>query len=200
MLGSSWWNTIVHFVSTQGSNGLIDALAGVIASALIALIAFVIRKSTLSFSKIAQWLLAIVRKDRKYYKFEKAYLTWIINRHRYLGLLPARTVAARWGEGRRIVDLEKVYVTLQVSVQGGDQDGTEMYDRDILSWRRQPWFYLPLKHYQWISFPLLTLSVISTFLIIIFHFSSYLWSVTAFLVVLLAYSAPRHFLAKGVGK
>src|SRR2546429_6578794 len=56
------------------------------------------------FVRFAIWFWAILRKQGKDYAFEKAYLSWLINRHRYLGLLPARIVAARWGEGRRIVD------------------------------------------------------------------------------------------------
>jgi len=76
MFGTGWWNTFVHFVSTWGSNGLVDALAGVIAGVLLTLIGFFFRKIMGFLSGIAQWFSAIVRKDRKYYKFEKAYLTW----------------------------------------------------------------------------------------------------------------------------
>jgi hypothetical protein len=179
---NAWWDTIVHFVSTWGPNNLV----GIIATAIITSIVFSFRKIVHFFSKIAKWLSAIVRKDRKYYNFEKAYLTWIINHHRYLGLLPARIVTARWGEGRRIVDLEKVYVTLQVSSQGADQDGTETSNRDASSWRKQPWFYPLLKHYLWVSIPLLALCIIPAILIITFHYSFYLWSITALLAVLLA--------------
>jgi len=184
--GNGWWNDVVHFVSTWGANGLVDALAGVLAGALITFMAFSFRKIVHFFSKIAKSVSAIVRKDRKYYKFEKAYLTWIINRHRYPGLLPAHIVKTRWGEGRSIVDLEKVYVTLQVSVQGRDQDETETYNRDAFSWRKQPWFYPLLKHYQWISIPLLALCIIPAIFIIIFHYSFYLWSITVLVAVLLA--------------
>jgi energy-coupling factor transporter ATP-binding protein EcfA2 len=179
MNGNPWWDNIVHFVSTWGPNNLV----GIIVTACITSIVFSFRKIIDFLSKIAQWVSAIVRKDRKYYKFEKAYLTWIINQHRYLGLLPARIVTDRWGERRGIVDLEKVYVTLQVSAQGGDQDGTEIA-KDTLSWRKQPWFYFLLKYYRWTLSSLLILNIVLAFYIIIFHSSSYFRPTAAFSFIL----------------
>jgi hypothetical protein len=118
-------DNIRHFVSTWGTNPLVDLVAG----SLLTLIAVFFRQIGRFFSRIAAWLWPLIRKQRKDYLFEKAYLNWIIERHRYLGLLPARLVTARWGEERRIVDIEKVYVKLQVSTQGGDQSWTDTNSR-----------------------------------------------------------------------
>lgn len=119
-------DNIGHFVSTWGTNPLVASLL----TLTITLTIVFIRKIGRFFSLIAAWFWSIIRKQRKDYAFEKVYLNWIIDRHRYLGLLPARLVTARWGEGRRIVDMEKVYVTLQVSTQGGEQGWTETSSRE----------------------------------------------------------------------
>jgi Sulfatase-modifying factor enzyme 1 len=127
------WTNFVHFVTTLGSNGLVDLIAGVVLTIVVSSA----RKIGYLLSKLLKLITTIIRKDKKYYNFEQAYLSWIINRNRYLGLLPARTVAARWGEGRRNVDLEKAYITLQISTQKEDLNkGKASSDDDVL----QSWF------------------------------------------------------------
>jgi hypothetical protein len=161
------WHSIVQFVTTWGTNPLVDLLIG----ASLALFRDQI-------GRFFKWLWtigrAITSKHRKDYAFEKAYLTWIITQHRYLGLLPARVVAARWGEEGRNVDLEKVYVSLHVSAQGGDKNQTENYKADPSSWRKQPWLYTVLKKTLWFSLffyiPAIILSIFIIF-VVFFHYS-----------------------------
>src|SRR5579859_2490962 len=121
---------IKHLMDTWGPNNIVAAIIGAIISSLLTLIGIFFRQIWQRFSSLFKWLWVIISKQGKDYAFERAYLNWIINQHRYLGLLPARVVAARWGEEGRNVDLEKVYVSLHVSTQGGDKNSTETYTRD----------------------------------------------------------------------
>ena len=128
-----------------------NPLVVAVAASLLTLMAVFFRQIGRFLSHIAVWLWHLIGKQKKDYLFEKAYLNWIIERHRYLGLLPARLVTARWGEGRRIVDMEKVYVTLQVSTQGGDQGQAEIYSRESSSWRKPPRVYPLLRNHFGLS-------------------------------------------------
>ena len=187
-------DNIGHFVRTWGTNPLVDLVAG----SLLTLIAVFFRRIGWVFSRIATWFRFTIRKQRKDYIFEKAYLNWIIERHRYLGLLPARLVTARWGEGRRIVDMEKVYVTLQVSMQGGDQGRTETYSREPSSWRKQPRFYPLLKNYYfWLGIFLPSFTIILLLTNFLFHFSlslSFAVSSPLILLLLLLFLIRRRIL------
>ena len=113
------WENIWHFVTTLGTNPFVIAI---VSSLLASLLTLVRQQIGQFFSSLLKLLHAIVTKQGKDYTFEKAYLNWIINQHRYLGLLPSRIVAARHGEQGRNVDLEKVYVSLHVSTQTGDKN------------------------------------------------------------------------------
>jgi hypothetical protein len=68
--------------------------------------------------------------------FEKRYLDWLIGEYRHLGLLPAQIVARRWKEGQQLVDLEKVYVKLAMSVEGGDETWAGTNGQREKSWRK----------------------------------------------------------------
>lgn len=108
------WQSIAHFVTTLSQNPLAVAI---ISSFLASLLTLLRNHIGQFLSFVFKWLWAIITKRGKDYPFERAYFNWIINQHRYLGLLPARVVAARWGEEGRNVDLEKVYVSLHVTSQ-----------------------------------------------------------------------------------
>ncbi len=133
------WQGIIQFIDKYGSNTLVTALVSV----LLTLMAVSFKQIGSFLSHLTKRLWAIFSKRGKDYDFERAYLSWIISEHRYLGLLPARVVTTRWGEGQRAVDLEKVYVALSVSEQGGDQNGSGFYSKDTSSWRKPPrWYWM----------------------------------------------------------
>src|SRR5437660_9706749 len=125
---------IKHFVSTWGTNGLVSLLVDL----LFILIGVFFRQIGRFFSFAFKWIWAIVNKRGKDHTFERAYLNWTINQHRYLGLLPARVVAARWGEEGRNVDLEKVYISLHISTQSTEKNWAETSTSDSSSWRKGP--------------------------------------------------------------
>jgi len=137
---AGFWHSCVDFIKTWGSNSLVDLFLG----ALLTLLAVFFRRIVNGLAHIFAWFWAIVRKRGKDYRFERAYLHWMINRYRYLGLLPARTVTSLWGEQRNVVNLEEVYVTLQVSESGSERRDTGAYRDDASSWRRPPWWHWPL--------------------------------------------------------
>src|SRR5579864_6451992 len=129
--------SIIHIVTTWGTHPLVDSVI----TFLLTLTGVFFRRIWNFFSTVSKWLRAILSKQGKDYAFERAYLKWIVDRHRYLGLLPARVVAARWGDEGRNVDLEKVYVSLHISGQGADKNSTGNYTRDASSWRKQSRLY-----------------------------------------------------------
>lgn len=137
---ADFWQSFMHFIATWGSNPLVDILFG----SLLTLLAVFFRRVVHGLAYAFTWFRAIVRRRGKDYRFERAYLNWMINKYRYLGLLPARTVASRWGEQRSVVNLEEVYVTLQVSGSGSERRDTGAYRDDASSWRRPPWWHWPL--------------------------------------------------------
>lgn len=148
------WDGIVQFVTTWGSNSLVNYAIG----SLVTLLVVFCRQIGHALARFGRWLWAIMQKRGDDYSFEKIYLDWLIGRYQYLGLLPARTVAARWGEGPRMVGLEKVYVTLQVSTSGEDLYQRKTADEDITSWRKRPRWHVFLKYFSW---------QLSTFLLLI---------------------------------
>ncbi len=161
---------IKHFVNTWDQNLLVVAIVSSLLTLITTLIIFFSRQIGHLISSTFKWFWATkITRGGKDYTFEKAYLNWIINQHRYLGLLPARVVAARWGEEGRNVDLEKVYVSLHVSTQRGDKNQTEIYTEDASSWRKRPWLYAMLRKTPWIYIiftPLIILILPISFLII----------------------------------
>ncbi len=165
------WQNIVDFVTTWGPNNIV---AAIISSLLTLTIVFSRQIGHAIFSMFKWFWATIISGRGKDYAFERAYLNWIINQHRYLGLLPARVVAARWGEEGRSVDLEKVYVSLHVSAQGGDKTSPETSTSDPSSWRKPLWLYAVLRKNLWFSMffsiPLIILSISIAF-IFFFHYS-----------------------------
>jgi energy-coupling factor transporter ATP-binding protein EcfA2 len=159
---------IKHFLNTWGQNNTIAAIIGSLLTLIITLIIFFSRQIGRFIFFMFKWFWATINKRGKDYIFEQAYLTWIINQHRYLGLLPARVVTARWGEEGRYVDLEKVYVSLHVfSAQGGDKNSTETSTGDPSSWHKHPWLYTVLRKNLWyyilVSIPLILYIIFGSF-------------------------------------
>src|SRR5947207_796890 len=166
------WQSIVQFVTTWSQNSVVAAIIGPLIGSLLTLSIVFFGRIVDFIISMSKWLGAIISKRDKDYAFEKAYLTWIINQHRYLGLLPARVVAARWGEEGRNVDLEKVYISLHVSAQGGDKN-SETSTSASSSWRKQPWLYAMSKNALWFYtfFILLMFLSIPIMFIISFRYS-----------------------------
>jgi len=173
------WQSIIDFVTKWSQNGIVVALL----TFALTLTGVFFHQIGHFFSFVFKCLWANINKQGKDYAFERAYLNWIINQHRYLGLLPARVVAARWGEEGRNVDLEKVYVSLHVSAQGGDKNSPETSTSDPSSWRKQPRLYAVLKKNLWFGILLsLPLIILSIFIVFIFFFH---YSLTTGLVVII---------------
>ena len=173
---------ISHLLDTLQNNKLIIAIAGAIVGAFLMTIAFFSRQLWYAFIWLVSWVWATIHKQGKDHAFEKAYLNWLINQHRYLGLLPANTVTTRWGEGRRIVDLEKVYVTLSLTTQHEDQDWIQTSE-DSSSWRKQPWFYRLYKRYLWIWISGLLICMVVAIFTLFFQFFSYVWLLLMLLAI-----------------
>ena len=160
------WHALIDFVIKWSTNPLVALLVG-------SLVTLFRKHIGHFFSFVLKWFWAIITRRSKDYAFERDYLTWVINRHRYLGLLPARVVAARWGEEGRNVDLEKVYVSLHVSSQGEDQNRSKASGIDPSSWCREPWLYTILRNNLWfgifLSIPLIFL-IICLVLVVFLHY------------------------------
>jgi Sulfatase-modifying factor enzyme 1/NACHT domain len=158
---AAWWSTLTHFMITWGPNNLV----GVFVGAFLTLVGISFRKIGYWIFSFVRWSSSIAHESRKDYRFKNAYLTWIINQHRYLGLLPAHTLTTRWGDIRRIVDLEKIYVALRVEVQKGDLGVSEATSNDnILSWQKHSWLDHITMHYLiyslFISFIMIVIQII----------------------------------------
>src|SRR5437764_8555235 len=162
------FDNIKHFLNTWGTNPFVVAII----SSLLTLTIVFFGQIAHFLSIVLKWVWAHISKQGKHYTFERAYLTWIINQHRYLGLLPARALA-QWGEEGRNVDLEKVYVSLHVARQREDKNWAETSIGDQSSWRKQPFLYIMLKKLSWFKIILSILIIFSVCIasIFIFHYS-----------------------------
>ncbi len=208
-----------NFAKVWGNNQLV---AGIIVGIVIAIFGFLIKQFIPSIfrmlGRLLSWLWAKLRGQEADHVFEKEYLSWLVNQYRYLGLLPARILESHWGgERQRIVDLEKVYVSLSVSAQSGDENWAETYGIDEATWRKRPWPLSPyfrfVRWYYVIVFSLLILGTLAslfqaiwigldwsrTYLFqIAFDLSVYFWSLTLIIVglAILGYFSGRVLLRK----
>src|SRR5579862_2177153 len=127
-----------QFLKDWGSNPLVYTVIGILVGAALTTLGFFSRKIGGLLGRFFSWLGAVVRGQRADYVFEKRYLDWLIGEYRHLGLLPAQIVARRWKEGQQFVNLEKVYVKLSMTVEGGDESQIGTYGKTENSWRKLP--------------------------------------------------------------
>src|SRR5260221_3262065 len=143
-MDNSFLDTIKHlFVNISNAWGNNQLVAGLVLLIIGGILGWLFTKFIPWIGKLIGrlliWLWAIIRGNGADHAFEIEYLSWLINKHRYLGLLPARIVSARWGEKRTIVDLEEIYISLSLSAQSGDENWTEAYGTNTNSCRKSVW-------------------------------------------------------------
>lgn len=135
MLGS-FWDPVLQFIE---KHPVLFTLLGAVFGSILTLVGVFFRQIRGLITHIAKWLSAKIRRRGADYDFERSYLDWLIREHRHLSLLPAQFVARRWKDRQRLVDLEKVYTSLSISTQSGDELWAETYGHSESSWRKRPW-------------------------------------------------------------
>lgn len=107
-------DSIGEFIRQYGTNPLVLVIIGaVLAVVLQRLAPWFLRQ----FYKGGEAVAALLGGRFGDYRFERAYLNWIIQRHAYLGLLPSNLEATR-EDKQKSVELENVFVDLVLTATG----------------------------------------------------------------------------------
>ena len=110
---------IVKFFEEWGKNPLVVAiLGGILTLFLQRFLPWLLRQ----FQKLSEAAGALFRGGWRDYQFEREYLRWLIERHRFLGQVPSN-VAVATGEQKQLAELEKVYVALAITPGGAPGEG-----------------------------------------------------------------------------
>jgi HEAT repeat protein len=104
------WDQLIEFLA-KNAQFIVIAILSAVAGALLSIILPRLWVMLLRFSEAINALVGGRWID---YLFERKYLAWLIERHRFLGQLPSN-IAVATGDQKQLAELEQVYVALSVT-------------------------------------------------------------------------------------